>query len=70
MVCVRGHFRELIYDEAGYEVVEVVDLVARGDFCGYTIPRGVWHSLEVMESGTVILECKDGEWRPLGEVKR
>ena len=31
------------------------------------IPLGQWHSVEVLESGTVILECKDGPWEPLGE---
>ena len=30
-------------------------------------PIGVWHSLRSLESGTVLLECKDGRWEPLGE---
>lgn len=29
------------------------------------ISLGQWHSVEVLESGTVILECKDGPWEPL-----
>ena len=26
-----------------------------------------WHSLRCLESGTVLLEAKDGRYRPLGE---
>ena len=31
------------------------------------IPIGQWHTVRVLESGTVILECKDGKYEPLGE---
>ena len=31
------------------------------------IPIGQWHTVRVLESGTVILECKDGPYEPLGE---
>ena len=31
------------------------------------IPMGQWHTVEALESGTVILECKDGAYEPLGE---
>ena len=31
------------------------------------VPAGQWHSLKSLESGTVLLECKDGKWEPLGE---
>lgn len=34
---------------------------------GIHIPAGQWHTLEVMESGTVIFEVKDGPYKPLGE---
>ena len=30
------------------------------------IPIGQWHGVEVLESGTVILECKDGAYEPQG----
>ena len=43
-------------------------LVAPGsDLVGLCVPMGQWHSLECLESGTVILETKDGAWEPLGE---
>jgi len=31
------------------------------------IERGQWHSLKCLESGTVLLEAKDGPWEPLTE---
>ena len=31
------------------------------------MPAGQWHSLRCLESGTVLLEAKDGKWEPLGE---
>ena len=32
---------------------------------GINIPVGQWHTIEVLEAGTVIFECKDGPYRPL-----
>lgn len=31
------------------------------------IPAGQWHSIHSIESGSVVLSCKDGKWEPLGE---
>jgi cupin fold WbuC family metalloprotein len=66
VVCLRGHLREVFYNDAG-EVTEVIDLRPGGECVALTIPIGQWHSVEVLESGTVILECKDGPYEPLGE---
>ena len=66
VVILRGHLREVFYNDVG-EVTEVIDLVPGGDCVAVNIPLGQWHSVEVLESGTVILECKDGPWEPLGE---
>ena len=66
VVCLRGHLREVFYDEAG-AVTEVIDLQPGGDCVALCIPIGQWHGVEVLESGTVILECKDGAYEPLGE---
>jgi hypothetical protein len=30
------------------------------------IPIGQWHTVRVLESGTVILEMKDGGYEPIG----
>ena len=31
------------------------------------IPAGQWHTIEALESGTVIFEAKDGAFAPLSE---
>ena len=66
VVCLRGHLREIFYDDAG-EVTEVIDLAPGSSCVALCIPIGQWHSVDVLESGTVILECKDGAYEPLGE---
>ena len=63
-VCVRGHFEEYFYDSDG-RLVETVDMVPGGVVLN--IERGQWHSLKCLESGTVLLEAKDGPYRPLEE---
>ena len=63
VVCVRGHFEEYFYDESG-NLVEVVDMVPGGVVLN--VPIGQWHSLKSLESGTVLLECKDGVYEPIG----
>ena len=65
VVCLRGHLREIFYDEKG-EVADVIDLQPDGDCVALNIPIGQWHTVEVLESGTVILECKDGAYEPIG----
>ncbi len=63
VVCIRGHFEEYFYDESG-NLVEVVDMAPGGVVLN--VPIGQWHSLKSLESGTVLLECKDGVYEPLG----
>lgn len=57
VVCLRGHFEEYFYDEDG-RLTETIDMVPGGTLIN--IPAGQWHSLKSLESGTVLLECKDG----------
>lgn len=64
VVCVRGHFEEYLYDDSG-ALVETVDMVPGGNVLN--VPAMQWHSLKSLESGTVLLECKDGPWAPLVE---
>lgn len=64
IVILRGRLREYFYDGEGKEVTESFLLEAGGPIFGLNIPLGQWHSLEALESGTVILESKDGAWHP------
>ena len=63
-VCIRGHFEEYFYDSE-VRLTETVDMVPGGVVL--SIEKGHWHSLKCLESGTVLLEAKDGEYRPLEE---
>ena len=45
----------------------LTDLPMYGSDCvALCIPIGQWHGVEVLESGTVILECKDGAYEQQG----
>ena len=35
-------------------------------FAALNIPVGQWHTVMALESGTVILEVKDGKYEPIG----
>ena len=63
-VCVRGHFEEYFYDEHG-NLTDTIDMVPGGVVLN--IEAGQWHSLKCLESGTILLEAKDGAYRPLEE---
>ena len=45
----------------------MIDLAPNSECVALNIPIGQWHTVEVLESGNVILECKDGAYEPLGE---
>ena len=66
VVCLRGRVRQIFYDDNGL-VVETVELVPGGEVAAVNIPMGQWHTVEVLESGTVIMEFKDGPYEPLQE---
>ena len=59
----RGKLNVILYNDKK-EVLETMHLdTANGNY-GLDIPAGQWHSVEVLESGTVILEVKDGPYFP------
>lgn len=63
-VCVRGHFEEYFYDADG-NLTDTIDMVTGGIVLN--IEKGQWHSLKCLESGTILLEAKDGAYQPLDE---
>ena len=65
VVVLRGHLREIFYDDLERRVEEVIDLKAGGPVVALNIPVGQWHTVEVLESGTVIMEVKDGPYEPI-----
>ena len=65
VVIIRGHAQELLYDQIGENVVEVVDLIPGGEAVAINVPKARWHTIRSMQSGTVIMECKDGKYEPM-----
>lgn len=61
----RGRAVQWLYDEEG-KVVEKVLLEVGGDIPAMNVEKGQWHRLECLESGTVIVEFKDGAYEPVG----
>ena len=66
VVVLRGRVVEEYYSSEGV-VVATYELAAGGPACALNIPAGQWHTLRSLESGTVILEMKDGAYEPVRE---
>ena len=79
VVILRGRAVQYLYDDAGNETGQVLLAAGAGDphvasllglpmpvACALNIPAGQWHTLRALESGTVILEMKDGAYEPIG----
>ena len=65
-ILVRGSMRVVLYDD-DRNVVEDTILSAGGDNYGIHIPTGVWHWVDILESGTVTFEVKEGPYEALKE---
>jgi cupin fold WbuC family metalloprotein len=64
VVILRGRAVQWLYDAEG-KVTEKVLLEVGGDIPAMSVEKGQWHRLECLESGTVILEMKDGAYEPI-----
>lgn len=60
----RGRAVQWLYDADG-NVTEKVLLEVGGVIPAMSVEKGQWHRLECLESGTVILEMKDGAYEPI-----
>ena len=67
VVCLRGRLVEEFYDELERTCTDRIELSPNGPIALVNVPAGQWHTVRALESGTVLLECKDGPWEPLGE---
>lgn len=67
VVCLRGRLIEEYYDDLERGCTEAIELSPDGPVVALNIPIGQWHTVRALEPGTVILECKDGAYEPLGE---
>ena len=64
VVCLRGRVVEEYYDELERICTEAIELSPNGPVVALNIPAGQWHTARALESGTVILEMKDGKFEP------
>ena len=67
VVCLRGRVVEEYYDELERTCTEAIELSPNGPVVALNIPAGQWHTLRALESGTVILEMKNGKYEPITE---
>ena len=66
VVILRGRLVEEFYDEHERRCTETIELSPGGPVVALNIPIGQWHTVRALESGTVIMEVKDGAYEPTG----
>ena len=65
VVCLRGRIVEEFYYELERICTEAIVLSPNSPTVALNIPAGQWHTVRSLESGTVILEVKDGPYEPI-----
>lgn len=68
MVCLRGKLRVEYYDELERMCTDSFVIEPGGANVAVSIPTGMWHTVHALESGTCILEMKNGSYEPLSDV--
>lgn len=64
VVCLRGRLVWEFYDELECTCTETVELTPGGPVVALNIPIGQWHTVRALESGSCILEMKNGAYEP------
>ena len=67
VVCLRGRLVEEYYDELERICTETIELSPSGPVVALNIPAGQWHTVRALESGTIILEIKNGVYEPISD---
>ena len=65
VVCLRGRLVWEFYDELEHVCTERIELSPNGPIVALNVPKGQWHTVRALESGSVIQEMKDGAYEPL-----
>lgn len=65
VVCLRGCLVEEFFDELERICTERIELTPNGPVVAVNVPAGQWHRVYAKESGTVLMESKNGKWEPL-----
>ena len=66
VVCLRGCLVEEFFDELERICTERIELTPNGPVVAVNVPAGQWHRVYAKESGTVLMESKNGKYEPLG----
>ena len=66
VVCLRGRLVWEFYDELERRCTETIELSPGGPVVALNVPAGQWHTVKALESGSVILEMKNGPYEPMG----
>ena len=64
VVCLRGRLVWEYYDELERICTERIELSPNGPIVALNVPQGQWHTVKALESGSVIMEVKDGPYEP------
>lgn len=64
IIVLRGKILSIVFDDDGRVADSVVLSPANGIY-GMEINPGLWHTIVVLEQGTVIYEVKEGPYAPL-----
>ena len=54
------------FNDRGEVITKTVLNAAEGNY-GVELEANVWHTVVSLQSGTIILECKEGPYQPLSE---
>ena len=68
VVCLRGRLVWEFFDELERTCTDRIELSPNGPIVALNIPAGQWHTVHSLESGSVILEMKDGPYEPQSPV--
>ena len=66
IVCLRGRVLEELYDDLERICTEAIELTPGGPNVAINVPAGQWHTVRALESGSVLMEFKDGKYEPIG----
>ena len=64
VVCLRGKLVWEFYDELERICTDYIELSSNGQVVALNVLAGQWHTVKALESGSVILECKEGAYEP------
>lgn len=67
VVCLRGRLVWEFYDELERICTDNIELSPNGQVVALNVPAGQWHTVKALESGSVILEMKEGTYEPQRE---